>query len=45
MSSFEPKLPPELGGLRCRSRLPGMRSARAITGCSENGPWKLETTS
>ena len=37
-ASFAPKLPPEFAGLRCRRRLPAMRSARAITGCSENGP-------
>ena len=43
--SFMPKLPPESGGMRSRNFGPGTRSARAITGCIENGPWKLAVTS
>ena len=40
-----PKLPPESGGMRSRSFGPGTRSARAITGWMENGPWKFASTS
>ena len=36
-----PKLPPESGGMRSRIFGPGTRSARAITGCVLNGPWKF----
>ncbi len=40
-----PKLPPESGGMRNRNFGPGTRSARAITGCVLNGPWKFASTS
>ena len=40
-----PKLPPEFRAARSRRREPGTRSARAITGCREYGPWKFEWTS
>ena len=33
-----PKLPPECGGVRRRSRLPGTPSAIAMTGCIAKGP-------
>ena len=40
-----PKLPPLSGGMRTRNRVPGTRTARAITGCVLNGPWKFASTS
>ena len=45
LACLTPKLPPESLGLRSRSRAPGTPSARAITGCNVNGPWKLDSTS
>ena len=40
-----PKLPPLSGGMRSRILVPGTRSAFAITGWVENGPWKFAMTS
>ena len=37
-----PKLPPELGGVITRRRLPATLRAPAISGCSTNGPWKFD---
>ena len=45
MPCFTPKLPPESGGMRRRSRLPGTFSARASTAWMLNGPWKVASTS
>ena len=45
MVSLLPKLPPEFLGLRRRKALERRRSALVMTGCSEKGPWKLESTS